>query len=164
MAFQSKQEPKQGSKQDSKQECKCKGEKILAFAGFSGFIAVGLGAFATHGLSHILSDTLLSVFKTGVQYQAWHTFALLACGVLLLITADRSQGGKPLYNEKARKGLASAGICFIIGILCFSGSLYALALTGIKWFGPITPLGGLFFMIGWILFALSALRLNKVTQ
>lgn len=151
------------SKQESKKRCKCKGDKILAFAGLSGFITVGLGAFAAHGLSNILSETLLSAFKTGVQYQAWHTFALLACGILLLITAESSQGGKSLYNEKGRKGLASAGICFIIGIFCFSGSLYALALTGIKWFGPITPLGGLFFMIGWILFALSVLRLNKVT-
>ncbi|OEF23925.1 DUF423 domain-containing protein [Vibrio rumoiensis] len=143
---------------------KCKGDKILAFAGFSGLITVALGAFAAHGLSGVLSGHLLSVFKTGVQYQAWHTFALLACGILLLITAKRSDDEKPLYNEKARKGLVSAGICFIIGILCFSGSLYGLALTGIKWFGPITPLGGLFFMIGWLLFALSVLRLNKVTQ
>lgn len=143
---------------------RCKGDKFLTVAGISGFITVALGAFAAHGLTKIISPALIAVFKTGVQYQAWHTFALLACGILLLVTANRSQDSKPQYNEKARKGLASAGICFIIGILCFSGSLYLLALTGVKWFGPITPLGGVFFLVGWLLFALSVLRLNKVTQ
>lgn len=143
---------------------KCRGQKILSFAGFSGVVTVALGAFAAHGLSQRLPDYLLAVFKTGVQYQAWHTFALLACGIILMITAPHASLQLTEYSEKGRKGLAYASICFIIGIFCFSGSLYALALTGIKWFGPITPLGGLFFMLGWIIFALSVLRLNKVTQ
>ncbi|WP_105903041.1 DUF423 domain-containing protein [Vibrio gangliei] len=142
----------------------CRGQKLLAVAGLSGFITVALGAFAAHGLSHRLPEYLLSVFKTGVQYQAWHTLALLVCGVLLMITAPRSNHKVEEYSLKARKGLVFAGICFIIGILCFSGSLYALALTSIKWFGPITPLGGVFFMLGWLSFAISVLRLNKVTQ
>ncbi|MBD1575100.1 MULTISPECIES: DUF423 domain-containing protein [Vibrio] len=160
----------------------CKGQRLLAVAGISGFIVVALGAFAAHGLTKMLPEYLLAVFKTGVQYQAWHTFALLACGILLQITAQQQQMGSKQqqadsqnqqtdpkhqinrYNEKARKGLAYAGGCFIIGILCFSGSLYALALTGIKWFGPITPLGGVFFMLGWIIFTLSVIRLNKVTS
>ncbi|WP_086982554.1 DUF423 domain-containing protein [Vibrio aphrogenes] len=143
----------------------CRGQKLLAVAGISGLIAVALGAFAAHGLSHRLPEYLLSVFKTGVQYQAWHTFALLVCGVILMITAPHSkQSETQQYSEKGRKGLVFAGICFMIGILCFSGSLYALALTGIKWFGPITPLGGVFFMLGWITFTISVLRLNKVTQ
>lgn len=141
---------------------KCRGQKILAFAGLSGLVTVALGAFAAHGLSHRLPEYLLGVFKTGVQYQAWHTFALLACGIILMITAPSSASQSAEYSDKGRKGVAYAGICFIIGILCFSGSLYALALTGIKWFGPITPLGGVFFMLGWIIFALSVLRLNKV--
>lgn len=152
----------------SSQVFPCKGQRFLAVAGFSGFIVVALGAFAAHGLAKILPEYLLAVFKTGVQYQAWHTFALLACGILLQLSAHElqttSEHQHTRYNEKARKGLAYAGGCFIIGILCFSGSLYALALTGIKWFGPITPLGGLFFMLGWLIFTISVLRLNKVTS
>ena len=153
---------------DSSQAFPCKGQRFLAIAGFSGFIVVALGAFAAHGLATMLPEHLLAAFKTGVQYQAWHTFALLACGILLQLSAHEPQAASEhqrlRYNEKARKGLAYAGGCFIIGILCFSGSLYALALTGIKWFGPITPLGGLFFMLGWFIFTISVLRLNKVTS
>ncbi|MFV0576289.1 MAG: DUF423 domain-containing protein [Vibrio sp.] len=138
----------------------CRGQKVLAFAGVSGLVTVALGAFAAHGLSHQLNEYLLGVFKTGVQYQAWHTFALLACGIVLMVTAPNSASDDK-YAQKGRKGVAIAAICFIIGILCFSGSLYALALTGIKWFGPITPLGGVFFMLGWAIFALSVMRLSK---
>ncbi|GLO60150.1 hypothetical protein MACH09_06580 [Vibrio sp. MACH09] len=127
---------------------------FLVFAGLSGMMVVGLGAFAAHGLKSVLSDYLLEVFKTGVQYQAWHTFAVIACAVLI----------RGVNCPKLQKGLFSASICFIIGIFCFSGSLYGLALTGAKWFGPITPFGGLMFIIGWGVFTFSALKLTKDTQ
>lgn len=123
-------------------------------SGISGFIFVALGAFAAHGLTAILSDYHLSVFKTGVQYQALHTFAIIACAILL----------KFKLSQKVQKGLFRAAICFIIGILCFSGSLYGLALTGSKWFGPITPIGGVMFLVGWVFFVYSALHIDEVTQ
>lgn len=127
---------------------------LLTFGGLFSGVAVALGAFAAHGLKATLSPYLLEVFQTGVQYQFIHAAALIACGILLQL---------PLA-QKARNYFSRAAICFIIGIFCFSGSLYALALTGIKWFGPVTPFGGLLFMIGWGLFALAAMSIKEVKQ
>jgi len=131
-----------------------KSNHLIAFAGISGAIAVALGAFAAHGLKTVVSPYLLGVFETGVHYQFIHTVMVIACAILIRFD----------IGKKAQKGLSSAAICFIIGILCFSGSLYALALTGIKWFGPITPLGGVFFIVGWVLLAVSAFKMNEVSQ
>ncbi|PSV18813.1 DUF423 domain-containing protein [Photobacterium leiognathi] len=117
---------------------------ILFIAAISGVLTVGLGAFAAHGLKHHLSPYLLDVFKTGVQYQAWHTLALLGCGILTRFLSS--------------KAVSYAALFFAIGIICFSGSLYALALTGIKWFGPITPMGGVCFIIGWVMLAIATWR------
>ncbi len=83
------------------------------------------GRICSHGLKSKLSPLLIEVFKTGVLYQFIHTLAILACGVLLQLNL-------PI---KAQKYFFNAAVCFIIGVLCFSGSLYALALTGIHWFG-----------------------------
>ncbi|MGF1878576.1 DUF423 domain-containing protein [Photobacterium frigidiphilum] len=105
---------------------------------------VALGAFAAHGLKSQLPPYLLDVFNTGVQYQAWHTLALLGCGLWARIMPT--------------KAVLYAALFFAAGILLFSGSLYALALTGIKWFGPITPLGGICFIIGWVALAMAAWR------
>ncbi|KLN62921.1 MULTISPECIES: DUF423 domain-containing protein [Vibrio] len=126
----------------------------LALGGVICGLGVGLGAFAAHGLKKILSPYLIEVFSTGVQYQFIHGIAILLCGTLL------SQK-LPL---KSQKYFSLAAVCFIIGILCFSGSLYLLALTGIKWFGPITPLGGGTFMLGWGLFVYAALQVKEVNQ
>ncbi|MGF1715654.1 DUF423 domain-containing protein [Photobacterium chitinilyticum] len=117
---------------------------ILLFATLSGAIAVALGAFAAHGLKAQLAPYLLDVFKTGVQYQAWHSLALLGCGIWARIMPT--------------KAVLYAALFFAVGILLFSGSLYALALTGIKWFGPVTPMGGICFIIGWVALAVSAWR------
>lgn len=117
---------------------------ILLFAALSGAMMVVLGAFAAHGLKVQLSPFLLDVFQTGVQYQAWHTLALLGCGLWTRIMPS--------------KAVLYAALFFAAGILLFSGSLYALALTGIKWFGPITPLGGMCFIIGWVALAVAAWR------
>ncbi|WP_394247914.1 DUF423 domain-containing protein [Vibrio profundi] len=131
-----------------------KSKYLLMFGGLSGMVSVMLGAFAAHALKVKLPEYLLGVFETGVQYQFIHTLAILACGLLLQMK----------LSAKAQKYFFIAAICFIIGILCFSGSLYALALTGIKWFGPITPLGGLLFIIGWGMFSFAALKMNEVTK
>lgn len=127
---------------------------VLAMGGAFAATGVALGAFAAHGLKKVLSPYLIEVFNTAVLYQMLHAIALVLCGLLLLIKLP----------AKAEKYFALAANCFIIGILCFSGSLYALALTGIKWFGPITPLGGVSFMAGWGLFVYAALQVKEVKQ
>ena len=116
---------------------------IMIISGVSGGLSVLLGAFAAHGLKKKLSPEMLSAFKTGVDYQFFHTFALALVGLSLI-----SQ------NIEQSLFLTWAAICFGIGIIFFSGSLYLLALTRKKIFGPITPLGGLFFILGWLFFVL----------
>ena len=120
---------------------------IMIISGVSGGLSVLLGAFAAHGLKKKLSPEMLSAFKTGVDYQFFHTFALALVGLSLI-----SQ------NIEQSMFLTWAAICFGIGIIFFSGSLYLLALTRKKIFGPITPLGGLFFILGWLFFVLHWLE------
>ena len=113
---------------------------FLLFSAANGFLAVSLGAFGAHGLKKILSEASLTTWQTAVQYHFYHTLALL--GVALLLRTHHSTL------------LHYSGYGFCAGLILFSGSLYGLALGGPKWLGPITPLGGLFFMIGWgLLFA-----------
>jgi uncharacterized membrane protein YgdD (TMEM256/DUF423 family) len=117
---------------------------LLSIAACSAMLSVILGAFAAHGLKTKLSETLLNTFQTGVQYQMYHSLA-----IILLIILYR-QIPQPLL-------LYSAGF-MVAGIVLFSGSLYMLAITQIKWFGPITPLGGVCFIIGWALLIAAALK------
>lgn len=100
-------------------------------------LAVAIGAFGAHGLKSHLSNEMMQVYKTGVEYHFYHALGLLLVG-LLAISMPTS-----LLNWSA--------ICLTLGIVLFSGSLYFLAITGIKWLGAITPLGGLSFIVGWIL-------------
>ncbi len=120
---------------------------ILSLATLFGASSVMLGAFAAHGLRGSLSERLLETFQTGVQYQMYHALALLAVGIL--------------YRLWPRKLLAWAAGLFIVGILLFSGSLYVLALGGPRWFGPITPLGGVCYIAAWICLATACWRLPK---
>ena len=109
----------------------------------SGFLSVLLGAFAAHGLKARLAPDLLAVFETGVRYQFYHALALLAVAWAI----DRSGGGALPR---------AAGLLFVIGTVIFSGSLYALALSGLRWLGAITPFGGTAFLVGWGAFAWAA--------
>ncbi len=115
----------------------------LLSAAFFGFLSVALGAFGAHSLKNLLDEYGKSVYEKAVLYQMFHSTALLAVGVL----------------QHLFKGIsfAPAGFGFLIGILLFSGSLYLLAITGLKWLGAITPIGGLAFLFGWagFLWALS---------
>jgi len=104
-----------------------------------GFLGVAAGAFGAHALRDHLDPDKLAVFETAVRYQMYHAFALL-----LTAFARRR------YDHRA---LFSAGWFFTLGIVLFSGSLYALALSGAKWVGMITPLGGVAFLAGWVLLA-----------
>jgi len=117
---------------------------LIIIAAIYGAVAVALGAFAAHGLKSRLSEQLLTVFQTGVTYQFYHTLALLLAGLWLRFAPS--------------PWVAAAGIFWALGVVLFSGSLYALALTSIKWFGPITPLGGLLFILGWICLLVGAVK------
>ena len=105
-------------------------------------LSVILGAFAAHALKSRLSEYSLGVFKTAAEYQMLHGLALIAVAVLI----------------KWGINLDWAGGFFMIGTVLFSGSLYLLALTGMKWLGPITPLGGLCFVAGWIVILVQVAR------
>lgn len=117
---------------------------FLVFAAFAGMSAVALGAFAAHGLKNTLSPAMLSTFQTAVQYQFYHTFALI-----LLVLLHRQLGIALLHWSAS---------FMTAGILLFCGSLYLLVLTGQKWLGPVTPLGGLCFIAGWLLLLISIVR------
>lgn len=118
---------------------------FLLLGALSGGIAVAAGAFGAHALRARLTPASLAIFETGARYQMYHALALLAVAWL----ASRGPGGPG--------GLPQwAGWLFVTGTVLFSGSLYALALTGVRWLGAITPLGGLAFLAGWLCLALAA--------
>jgi uncharacterized membrane protein YgdD (TMEM256/DUF423 family) len=120
-------------------------DRIFAALGAaSGFVGVGAGAFGAHALKARLTPDLLAVFETGARYQMFHALALL--GVAWAIT-----------RWPGRTAVAS-GWCFVAGTVIFSGSLYLLALTSVRSFGAITPVGGVLFLAGWLLLALTAWR------
>ena len=106
--------------------------------------AVMLGAFGAHGLKAILAPSALTTFEIGVRYQMYHGLAIVALPAL-------SAYGSP-------KWLNAVAALFVVGCALFSGSLYLLAITGIKWFGPVTPIGGLCFIIAWGLFIFAAFK------
>jgi len=134
--------------------------KWLLLGALFGGLSVGLGAFAAHGLDKVFTEKyagqtrvvagetiplprkFLGDFKTGAEYQMYHSLALLAVGLLCQSRPSRS--------------LAVAGYSFVVGILLFSGSLYVLTLTGVTKWGMVTPLGGVAFLVGWAALALDA--------
>jgi uncharacterized membrane protein YgdD (TMEM256/DUF423 family) len=116
----------------------------LAAGALSGLIGVACGAFGAHGLRGRLSPDSLAVWETAARYQLFHAVALLAVGLL----AEHRRG----------RGLALAGGAFALGTLLFSGSLYALAMTGARAWGMVTPLGGAAWLVGWGALLVTALR------
>lgn len=110
----------------------------------SAFFSVAAGAFGAHALRERLTPEYLAIFETGARYQMYHGLALLA----VAWAAARWPGTLPQW----------AGWLFVAGTVLFSGSLYALALTGVRWLGAITPLGGVAFLAGWFCLVLSARR------
>ncbi|MFB8795459.1 MAG: DUF423 domain-containing protein [Microcoleus sp.] len=110
---------------------------FLATAALFGGLSVAGGAFASHALKAQLTDRALEIFETGARYQMYHALALLLVALLLSRTLE------------SQTFFAVAGWAFIVGTVIFSGSLYALSLTNIKWLGAITPLGGVAYLVGW---------------
>lgn len=116
---------------------------LMGLGAINAALAVGAGAFAAHGLREKLEPRALDVFETGARYHMYHALGMLLCAV---IATSGIAGGR------------TAGWILQAGIVLFSGSLYALALTGNKAFGPITPIGGIAFLVGWVWLAVAVLR------
>lgn len=117
----------------------------LCAAAVSGLLAVVLGAFGAHGLRERLPADMLAIYQTGVQYHFYHTLGLFGVAVLLL-------------QWRTSQLLRWSGNLFIVGLIIFSGSLYLLAATGVRWLGAITPIGGVAFIASWLLLAVFAWR------
>ncbi|MFB3146589.1 MAG: DUF423 domain-containing protein [Nitrospirales bacterium] len=120
------------------------GRQILALGAVLAGVAVAIGAFGAHMLRPILSERMMEVFETAVRYHMFHAFALLFSGWA--------------YVQYESKIFRNAAWAFVLGIVFFSGSLYVLALSDTRWLGAITPLGGLFFLTGWVWLAIGFLR------
>ena len=122
--------------------------RVFLFLGSLGAaLAVALGAFGAHALKVRLSADMLTIYQTGVQYHLWHALGLVLVGVVAL-----QFPGTAL--------LRWSGWLMVTGVVLFSGSLYALSLTGIRGLGAITPLGGIAFVAAWLLFAIAAWRIS----
>ena len=119
---------------------------FITLASLSGMLAVALGAFGAHALKNRLDDYAMGVFQTAVQYHFYHSLALLAVGVIAL-------------SHPQAALLRSSGWLFALGIVVFSGSLYLLSFSGLRWLGAVTPIGGLAFIAGWACLAAAAWKL-----
>ncbi len=123
---------------------------LIRIGAFSGAIAVLLGAFGAHTLKNILEPLQLQSFETGVRYQFYHTLAIIFCGIL--------------YIKRPARIMRLAAGSFLAGIVLFSGSIYMLStrqITGfeqVMWLGPVTPIGGLMFIAGWVMLAIGSGR------
>lgn len=123
---------------------------FIAIAAILAGLSVAAGAFASHALKAKLTERALEIFETGAKYQMYHALALLLVAILLSRV------------ETVTIPLMIAGYAFIVGIALFSGSLYALSLSGIKWLGAITPLGGIAFLVGWGMLAIAAFAYKAI--
>lgn len=125
---------------------------------------VVLGAFGAHGLKNAhLAPELIQTYEVGVRYQFYHAFALIVVFILQKINDSESR------KQVIFTGLNWAGRCFVVGIALFSGSLYLLACREwlpfpVLWAGPLTPLGGVFFIVGWFLMARASLHFNAISH
>ncbi|WP_293267542.1 DUF423 domain-containing protein [Neptunomonas sp.] len=119
----------------------------LIVASMSGAIAVMIGAFTAHALKDILTSKLMAVMQTGVQYQFYHSLALLLVGLLL--------------QQRSTALLKLSAMSFFAGIVLFCGSLYLLAFSGVHWLGIVTPVGGLAFIVGWLMLVWNFITMDK---
>jgi uncharacterized membrane protein YgdD (TMEM256/DUF423 family) len=121
---------------------------FLLFSTLNAFLAVAFGAFGAHGLKTILTPEMLIIYKTAVTYQMWHA---LGIGLIALL----------IKSNKASQLLYYAGYLMFAGILLFSGSLYALSLSGLTWLGMVTPIGGICFLLAWLLLIIFSFNTDQ---
>jgi len=112
------------------------GSNWIRIGAIMAVITVGMGAFGAHALKGRLDEYAQGIYAKAVLYQMFHAMGILAVGILMIV--------------RQNSNLNIAGICFTLGIILFSGSLYLLAISGVRWLGMITPLGGVSFIVGWI--------------
>jgi uncharacterized membrane protein YgdD (TMEM256/DUF423 family) len=118
---------------------------FIAIGALAAAAGVALGAFGAHALKARLAPEMLAIYQTAVQYHLWHALGLIAIGAVAM-------------HFPAASALKWAGWLMLAGILLFSGSLYLLAVSGVRWLGAITPFGGAAFIAAWLVFAWAALR------
>lgn len=124
---------------------------FIFLAALSGLVGVAMGAFGAHALKTVLSPELMAVYQTATSYQMWHALGLMGIGLAQLHFPDA-------------KLLKWAGVLMFVGIVLFSGSLYLLALLNLKWLGMITPVGGVCFIIAWLLITLFAAQKPQLSR
>ncbi|MFO7155070.1 MAG: DUF423 domain-containing protein [Pseudomonadota bacterium] len=117
---------------------------FVALGALNALVAVACGAYAAHGLQKRVGPDLVALFETGAKYQMYHALGLLLVGLL--------------WMHRPSNLLTAGGFALLLGILVFSGSLYAIVFTGVRSLGSITPVGGVSFLVGWLLVAIAALR------
>lgn len=118
---------------------------FVTLGGINAFLAVALGAFGAHALKSQLSPEMLAIFETGVQYHFYHALGLLAVGIIAAHLPESVW-------------LKRSGWIMFAGIIIFSGSLYILSITGVRWLGAITPIGGVCFLVSWVLLVIAVLK------
>ena len=118
---------------------------FICIGSLTALLAVIIGAFGAHGLENMMTEDLMDTYKTSVEYHFYHALGLILIGILLIQLPDLSL-------------LRIAGWMMFAGIIIFSGSLYILSITGIKWLGAITPIGGTAFIISWLLTFLAVYK------
>lgn len=118
---------------------------FLGLGSFAMLLAVAMGAFGAHALKKTLTAELMAIYETAVHYHFYHALGLLVVGVLASRLPDTTL-------------LRGSGILMAVGLLLFSGSLYALSLSGIRWLGAITPIGGIAFLLAWLLLLIAVIR------
>lgn len=118
---------------------------FLALGAIAMFLAVALGAFGAHALKNQLAPDMLAIFRTGVEYHFYHALGLLAVGLVSMRMPES-------------RSLRASGALMTAGIVIFSGSLYLLALTGTRWLGAVTPIGGVCFIAAWLVLAAALAR------
>ena len=116
---------------------------FIGLGALSAFISVAAGAFGAHALKQVLDTNMLAVYHTAVDYQFYHSIGLIVIGIL--------------HRKSTRRSHSIAAWTMLAGIVLFSGSLYVLSTSGIKWLGMITPIGGVCFLAAWLILALSYL-------
>lgn len=117
---------------------------FIAAGAIAGFLSVGFGAFGAHAIKNSVSSELMTIYQTAVEYQFFHALGLILTGLV--------------FQQHQDKLIKIAGWLMITGIVIFSGSLYVLSLTGIRWLGAITPVGGTAFIAAWLLLAIGSLK------
>jgi len=117
---------------------------FIVAGAIGGFLSVGFGAFGAHAIKNNISPDLMTIYQTAVDYQFFHSLGLILIGLI--------------FQQHQQKLIKTAGWLMIVGMVIFSGSLYVLSLTGIRWLGAITPVGGTAFIIAWLLLAIGTIK------